>query len=281
MGYRDLSTNLDTDTSDIYPFSVRGGDILVCGSCLVNRVSGNQYFWCVENHSTGKGECGFVDSDKAAKAKIRESAYRLATKADSQFYRLLPAYKPYDGSIYPQRQVATRVLRQYNKEQRAKRAPKTGTQSSTVTEYVWWVHLKHGRVESVLGQYRITKKTPRCIYYDVRNMIKNEEERTVDPYSNVDTARIRKSSLERPVRVWGGGGQMWTAKEPLAGVPHGQTMSVRLQLKTAEQELATLRTNRHMAHPDRGGTAAAFVQANAAYELAKKRVQALKDALAR
>ncbi|WP_433341650.1 hypothetical protein [Streptomyces sp. CA-253872] len=105
-----------------------------------------------------------------------------------------------------------------------------------------------------LVAFRIIKKTPRRIYYD----------------ANTGTERspriryVSREAIESDGEVTRRNGQWWEPDVELYAKPP-QTWPPQPDL-----DLAGLKAEMAAAHPDRGGSAAAFVAARAAYEKARE-----------
>jgi hypothetical protein len=102
-------------------------------------------------------------------------------------------------------------------------------------------------------QFRITKKTPKRIYYVRRERGPGE----------VEIGYINRQQIEADGDLYNHGAGGWWAPDF-----HLYLNAPELQ-QTAKPDLAVLRAEMAAAHPDRGGTDAAFIAARRRYEQAQ------------
>lgn len=256
------------DDSTTHSFELRSGDIIYWGFCR----SGKRYLWVVENHSTHMGEYGYVPivehrsiisitSRDEAELKARESIERITT---------LPL-----PQVFAKQSVAQNHLRRLNAEKRRQRPPKTGTQESSTTQYLYAVILEsdRDRVHAIRAKYRVVKITRKSIFYDKQNLLHNGYARH---YDDIRCGYVRKIDLDQR-HYWRS--RVWTMRDP-ATYGQRRTANTKQDLENLLKEIKGLKEARKKAHPDKGGTAEAFVKANDAYEAAMRRVDELRAAVA-
>jgi hypothetical protein len=234
--------------------------------------SGQRWFWKAYNFSlTGDRhlqtgvweeieEHGFEDTEEAAWANIRAAVIRLAGK------RPAVANSRHD--------VASDGLKNLNKTKRAARPPSDATDSKPV-EYLYG-H-SHGGEDSPGHpvRYRITKKTAKRVYYVRQEEWLDErgELQSRQPYTPTDDERIgfvNRQKLDADGNVYNRGVH-WCYPDFHLYVSLEACLGDRYrEQKTKPEDIYQLKVAMAAAHPDRGGSSAAFIAARAAYVAARR-----------
>ena len=122
------------------------------------------------------------------------------------------------------------------------------------TEFLYGIEAEHGSgpgwTPTRVVQFRITKKTPRRIYYLPHEW--RDEQRFVD-----------RAALERDGQVTRKSGGWWESDLTVYLKPPTLT-------ETQQPDLAELKAAMASAHPDRGGSDEAFIAARQRYERARE-----------
>lgn len=212
--------------------------------------SGRRWFWAVrwfDYKSDGERAHGWTDTQDSALTEARAAVARIA------------AGRP--ATAYMSHGEATRELKALNAERRKAR-PASATGDTTVVEYLygqWWdsEELVHHLVT-----FRITRKTPKRIYYVRRERGDDVEIGFVDRHALETTGEVHNR----------GAGGWWAADFHLYAVPPEPAKHA-----SAAPDLAALRTAMADAHPDRGGTSEAFIAARTRYKRALDKAKRSQD----
>jgi len=206
--------------------------LILWGRCR----SGRRWFWAARNFD-GPREHGWADSEELAVNAAEAAVERLAG-GRAATVRVLHG-------------IASAALRDVNAEKRKAR-PADGT-ATDVVEYLYGIEAEHGSgpgwTPTRVVKFRITKKTPRRIYYLLREW--RDEQRFVD-----------RVALERDGQATRKSGGWWEADLTVY-------LSPPVLAEAQQPSLAELKAAMAAAHPDRGGTDEAFVAARARYERAR------------
>jgi hypothetical protein len=208
--------------------------------------SGKRWFWAVQE-ITATDEVsswhGWTDTEEEAEAAARDAAAQLAGD------------RPVTLRTY--HRIADSVLKRINVEKRRNRPPSEDTDASPV-EYLYGIAYADGK--SWVKAYRITRKTPKRIYY-----IREQRFADEDP----EIGFVNRQELESTGEVINRSRGWWDADFHLYAEPPELHDSSSVMPKT----LSELRAEMADAHPDRGGTREAFEAARVRYLAAKGRVQ--------
>jgi hypothetical protein len=177
---------------------------------------------------------------------------------------------------------ASDTLKQLNEEKRRAR-PAPDTSETRLVEYLY----AHGRCYSDgpcgcekltgtarwnyhLKKFQITKKTKQRIYYSRKPLpFEEREDRGIRDLNDYGVAFINRQEIEREGEIWSHkSGGWWEAD---------CCLYLRLptpKVKTEElPNLGKLKAAMAAAHPDRGGSSAAFIAARVAYTEARRRLR--------
>jgi hypothetical protein len=234
------------------PYSKRS--LIMFGRCR----SGRRWFW---NAGTWEGvkAHGFEDSEEAAWANIRAAVIRLADNRPA----VAAACHGY----------ASDGLKNLNKTKRAARPPSEATDSKVV-EYLYGYSRGGEDTPGHPVRYRITKKTAKRVYYVRQEEWLDErgELQSHQPYAPTDDERIgfiNRQKLDANGEVHNHGVHWWRPDFRLYASLEA-VLGDRYRHRDAEPDLLKLKAAMAAAHPDRGGSSAAFIAARAAYVTARR-----------
>jgi hypothetical protein len=175
--------------------------------------------------------------------------------------------------------VASRRLKEINAEKRRLRPP-SAAKDSRVVEYLY-----SSTCRGWIERYQIVKRTKRRVYYmrageyvDQRGELLDNIHRTRCSYDS-EIGFVDRQRLEADGRVTNRG-RHWSAADyhlfaSLEAVPADQRHQRRSHRPT-KPNLAMLKAAMAAAHPDRGGTSAAFIEARQRYVAARRAFRGIR-----
>jgi hypothetical protein len=207
--------------------------------------SGKRWFWAASAYFDGKQVFGWEDSEEAA------------TEAAMAVLRRLKTDLPMLASFIQQN--ASLTLKDLNEAKRAAR-PAPDTADASAVEYLY---NRSG------DRFQIIKRTKQRIYYSRKPLPAVERP---DEYPNVRDSTdygvgfIDRQEIEREDEIWSRKTGKWWERDARLylrpPVPRGQPEEL--------PDLGKLKAEMAAAHPDRGGSNAAFIAARAAYIAARR-----------
>jgi hypothetical protein len=215
--------------------------------------SGKRWFWLATTFHRD-GSSGFADTEQEAYAEVRAAVERIA---DGKPAKAILAHG-----------WASSRLNEINKAKRAAK-PAPNTKGSNAVEYLYAYTDGGDMGDGSPIRYRITKKTAKRIFFlqdfeflDMSGNPESPDQITVDRgASSVDRRQLEQDGEIwcRPMRkrlyLTFEGCVAWRSKYKTAQIP--------------EADLHELKMAMAAAHPDRGGSSAAFIAARARYMAAK------------
>jgi hypothetical protein len=209
--------------------------------------SGKRWFWAVGIiGDTDRSEHGWDESQKGAIDHARTVVARLAGGSEAV--------------AYTAHSWAAENLRKINAAKRRARPPSDSTDTG-ITEYLYAVAVTDWDDGRALGEhiirFRITKKTPKRIFY-----VRSQDGDDVR-IGHVDRARLE---ADGEIRSYGSGGY-WAPDYHLYLTPP----DINSPRTAPESSLAELKQAMADAHPDRGGDDAQFIAARERYLRARKK----------
>jgi len=212
--------------------------LILWGRCR----SGCRWFWAARDFD-GPREHGWADTEERAVSAAEEAVERLAGGRAA--------------TVLVRQGVASQALRDVNAERR-KAKPAEGADAGVV-EYLYAVAAEHhdGNDDwqpACVVTFRITRKTPKRIYYIRRERIPGELE-----IGYVDRQQLEETGevLNRSAGWWAPDARLYAAPPDLE------------PRRPDAPDLAQLKAAMAAAHPDRGGTDAEFIAARERYQWAK------------
>lgn len=212
--------------------------LIIWGRCR----SGTRWFWTACEYR-GEQAHGWADSEAAAIDQARAEANRLA------------AGRP-NAHIYKQYGRAAATLKAINAEKRKARPPKDGEDTAPV-EYLYSHTSGYDAYEDwqeKIHRFRITKRTPKRVYYVRR------EDDGAPVIGFVD-----RQELEAKGEVYNRGVH-WCMPDHRLYLEPPEIHQDRPQ----KPDLKALKAAMAEAHPDAGGTDAAFIAARKRYVAARQ-----------
>jgi hypothetical protein len=218
--------------------------------------SGRRWFWVTSVFSLGQNheEQGFANSEEAAWASIREAVIRLA---NSQ-----PAI------AIARHSRASYTLKELNKAKRAAR-PAPDTSETLTVEYLYTLVVRHpsfGPSETYIKAFPIVRKTKKRIFYK-RDGIRFWPEPPLD-YPHLkrfddEIGYVDRQKLEAEGYVYNHGRHWCEDDFHLCLRPPYPESELPPDLQALKAAMAA-------AHPDRGGSSAAFIEARKKYVAARR-----------
>ncbi|WP_269857957.1 hypothetical protein [Streptomyces sp. RPT161] len=214
--------------------------------------SGKRWFWAATAVSIGAtdaaAEHGWADSEDQAATAARTAVVRLAAGRTAYATMRVGA--------------ATSVLKRVNAAKRKQR-PASGITDTGEVEYLYGTYTgenANGYLEDRVVSFRITKKTPKRIYY-----IRHHHEGEDPEIGFVNRQDIEaKGEAHNRARGW------WAADFHLYATPPEVNRRPAYR-REPEPDLKQLKAAMASSHPDRGGTDAEFIAARARYVAAKRK----------
>jgi hypothetical protein len=210
--------------------------------------SGARWFWAASAYFDGGKLFGWEDTEE------------LATQAAMAAMRRLKTDLPMLASFIQQN--ASLTLKDLNEAKRAAR-PAPDTSDAHAVEYLY---NKSG------DKFQIIKKTRQRIYYSRQPLPVVERS---DEYPNVRDSTdygigfIDRQEIERDAEIWSRKTGKWWGRDARLylrpPVPKGQPEEL--------PDLHALKAAMAAAHPDKGGSSAAFIAARAAYIAARRQLR--------
>jgi hypothetical protein len=231
-------------------------DLFFFGRCR----SGKRWFWAVANFGHVLEEHGWEDTEQQALAVARRTVERLGN--GKRFTTLL------------RHGFASRKLAEINTAKRAARPP-SDAKGSKAVEYLY------GYAHGQPVRFRIAKKTAKRLFYIRRYEdldINGEPTGEVGPLEDAETIGfIDRGKLEETGQVHNDR-LRWTMADSrlYASFKAGWWWRHAHPEQTMELDLRELKAAMADAHPDRGGTSAAFIAARRRYVEAKRAQRAVK-----
>jgi hypothetical protein len=231
--------------------------------------SGSRWFWMAHTFGREHEAFGWEDTEELATA--------AAMAAVRGFRDGLPIL------AFFRQDTASYKLKELNKAKRAERPP-SDAKDSKVVEYLYgYSHLSD---DVSLYRFRITKKTAKRVYYirggewidehgepqDLRGIRRTSDDDDVIGYVNRQKLEADGEVTNRGVH-WCYEDSLLYASLQLLLQQH-QRFRSEANLHEAQSDLRTLKAAMAAAHPDRGGSNAAFIAARVAYIEARRRLRA-------
>jgi hypothetical protein len=233
--------------------------------------SGKRYFWTVHRWDDHAYFDGYSASEGEAIRAARKKVHDLAQG------------KPYEA--FRKMWVASSRLKEINKAKRAAR-PASKAKGSTVVEYLYSYEYAFNDDNSeshVYHRYGIIKKTAKRIYYDRRGEYRLANVRD-DPWrkghldNNGRIGFVDREKLELEGRVYNNGrhwsdddSRLFLRLEDCTKRNFLDEVFDGLGLGNGKPNLKELKAAMIAAHPDKGGSSAAFIAARRRYMEAKRR----------
>ena len=259
--------------TDKWDFPRRDGD---CHCFYARCKSGKKWFWCVRGWIVGQSyifdetafkEHGWTDSEA--------HAFIEGTAAIKRFAAGRPVIAQFNHGF------AYHELKQINKTKRAAQWRPTDT-NSKVVEYLYGYF--YGGDDISLKRFRITKRTAKRIYYSREAEYINEHGEPID-FGNIRSSSsndnvigyVNRQKLEADGKV-DNRGVHWSASDStLYASLQGLLGRFGNRYRPEDKpNLQQLKADMAAAHPDRGGSNAAFIEARKAY-LDARRQHALRE----
>ena len=228
--------------------------------------SGRRWFWNVQVIDYGIGspsEHGWSDSEAQALEDAREVVIRFA------------AGRP--AVAGPSHGKASYRLRELNAEKRRARPP-SDVKDSRVVEYLYsnsWGS-EYGLLH--FCRFRITKRTAKRVYYLRKDEPIDEHGEPID-FGNIkdltvddDIGFVDRQKLAAEGHVYNNRGRHWSSADyQLYASLEGLLTDLGRNRKPEERlDLAALKAAMAAAHPDKGGSPAAFTEARQRYVAARR-----------
>jgi hypothetical protein len=223
---------------------VAGQEMFFFGRCR----SGKRWFWRTGYLPFGEQQpkqkrFGWADSEELATAAAMAAVRELRDPR-------LPVVAHFDQGM------ARRTLRELNAEKRRQRPP-PDTSDTRVTEYLY---NRGGR------PFRILKKTKQRIYYN-RSPFQENDPAIRDYYG---IGYVNRRELERDGEIWSHKSGGWWEEDARLYLKPPQMHVAPRAPKAPAPDLQKLKAEMAAAHPDRGGSSAAFIAARARYVEARR-----------
>jgi hypothetical protein len=236
----------DRAWSDAHP----GHALIYFGRCR----SGRRWFWAANCVCEDNGAYGWTETEEPALADMREAVERLAEGRDALAIRC-------EGT-------AASRLKEVNKTKRAARPAPNGSDAHVV-EYLYGYTSGGEDFDGSPVRFRITKKTAKRIYYsrgyeylDVGGQVVGNG--PLEGYDYVGFVDRQKLEAEGEVynrsRPWRADWHIYATFDGCVG-PQDQTPVI---------DLTKLKAEMAAAHPDKGGSSAAFIEARKRYVDARR-----------
>jgi hypothetical protein len=220
--------------------------------------SGKRWFWNAFSYSKQE-RFGWADTEELA------TATAMAAVLDMRQLGL-----PVTASFVQQH--ASHKLKELNKARRAAR-PAPNTSDAHVIEYLYGHTIGGEDSDGCPVRFRISKKTAKRIYY-VRHAeyldAHGEPRRDVEGYDD-GSGYVDRQKLEADGSVKNRGVH-WSSSDYHLYPSYEALMGDRYR-EPEQPDLAQLKTEMAAAHPDKGGTSAAFIAARKAYVEARRRMR--------
>lgn len=185
---------------------------------------------------------------------------------------------------------ASYKLKQLNKAKRAAR-PAPNTSDTNMIEYLYareycWSDGNPCSCETLTGmarwnyhiqKFQILKKTKQRIYYNSKPLPfeeKPDEYSIVRDMTDYGNGFVNQQTIEHEGKVWSGRRHLYLCPPPPPD--HWWRDGERTPPADIRRELHHLKAEMAAAHPDKGGSSAAFIAARKAYTEAVKRLKHLK-----
>jgi hypothetical protein len=235
--------------------------------------SGKRWFWSahifqIRDEEIAQ-ESGFVDTE--------DEAWEAATNAVRSFRDGSPIVADVSHDS------ASRHLKELNKQKRAARPP-SASRDARMVEYLYATRSFYddmeGRTCRVFKRFRIVRKTRERVFY-VRDG-GEEIDRLGEPidYGNIRStssddgtiANVDRQKLEAKGEV-DNRGVHWSAMDHTLFLTFEGLLNSLFQYQAKPPDLKQLKAAMAAAHPDKGGSSAAFIAARAAFEAARREMR--------
>jgi hypothetical protein len=230
--------------------------------------SGSRWFWVAHAFGNEKESHGWTDTEELATAVAMAAVLNLCDG------------RPTIATFI--QGVASHKLKELNKAKRAARPPPEATDSKVV-EYLYGYSRGGEDSPGHPVRYRIVKKTAKRVYY-VRQeewLDKRGELHSVQPYAPTDDERIgfvNRQKLEADGSVYNRGVH-WCFPDSHLYVSLEACLGDRYrEEKLKPEDIRTLKAAMAAAHPDRGGSSAAFIEARSRYVAARRQMRIARGA---
>jgi hypothetical protein len=228
--------------------------------------SGQRWFWqthCIEwGEAPLRKKFGWADSEELATAAAMTAVIELRTPESLVVANLSQG-------------TASRRLKELNTEKRAAR-PAPDTSDTHVVEYLYGSWYDNEDCKSYPYRFQITKKTAKRIFY-------SRGGERIDDFGVPQYARdrddtigyVNRQKLEADGEVHNRGVHWCMPDSTLHISLQHLLATIRRQDQEPHPDLKTLKAEMAAAHPDKGGSSAAFIAARKAYVEARRRARAM------
>ena len=238
--------------------------------------SGKRWFWVVSSlrwDVSDEEHYGYADSEAAATSAATAKLYEVARAQGIAITAHFNAGR------------AQRTLQELNKVKRASR-PAPDTTETKIAEYLYgwstWFSDIDSTQHASFKRFRITKKTAKRVFYLRDGERIDEHGEPIDyggirdlTYSDDETGFVDRQKLEQDGRVHNYA-RHWTARDYELFISLEAMLAACRPAADDEPtpDLVALKQAMADAHPDRGGSNAAFIAARQAYVAARRRERA-------
>jgi hypothetical protein len=221
--------------------------------------SGSRWFWVASTFGNEKESYGWTDTEELATAAAMAAVLDLrdGRPTIAGFVQGHASYK----------------LKELNKAKRAARPP-SNAKDSNVVEYLYGY--SHVSDDLSLYRFRITKKTAKRFYYirggewiDEYGELRNSNIRSTSTDDNI-IGYVNRQKLEADGHVHNRGVHWCRDDSILYGSLQLLLQEHNWFRSSAAPDLHKLKAEMAAAHPDRGGSSAAFIEARSRYVAARR-----------